>query len=313
MSLTSSGWETELVATARRRTVGEVTEGWLASFPSPATREAYSRDVRRFLRWCAERGVLELEDMTRTVVAEWVRSEDERTSAASVARRVASVRSWFEALVVAGVVAGSPVVGIKLRPVSKEGVTREATDDEARRLLAQARTMGDELAAFVGVMVLHGLRFSTACTLPAETVAVLPSGAVAFTAVQKGNKRKQVIAEGELAAALRRLVAVHRTGPLFPRFCNDSDPRHQTARRDFNRVAQLAGVKVTPHQLRVWGITAAMDMDGIEGHDVRHFAGHSTIDTTLRYDRRPARRAGMIAEGLEARLAAASEATGGAP
>src|SRR4051812_48235545 len=95
------------VASAALPSTGEVpydelqalTSGWLLAKRSPLTREAYLRDLRGWLAFCADHGVEPLAARLRHADAygRWLteRAEPPPLSDASAARKMAAASSWY--------------------------------------------------------------------------------------------------------------------------------------------------------------------------------------------------------------------------
>src|SRR3954470_9463492 len=90
----------------------QVTEAWLANRRlSEHTRAAYRRDVTGWLAWCAERGLDPLQATFLDVNAYARGLEARPLAAATVARKLSGVSSWYDFLVKLRAVPGNPVTG----------------------------------------------------------------------------------------------------------------------------------------------------------------------------------------------------------
>src|SRR4051812_14897516 len=99
----------------------QVTEAWLANRRlSEHTRDAYRRDVAGWLAWCAAR---ELEPLRATFldVNTYARSLEARPlAAATVARKLSGLSSWYDFLVKLRAVEANPVGGAHRPYVSRD-------------------------------------------------------------------------------------------------------------------------------------------------------------------------------------------------
>ena len=78
---------------------------------SENTIEAYQRDIRGFCRFTQERGVEYPEDASNAeVVAYLMRLKQEGKAKATVNRKLAAIRTWFQYLVEEGRVSRNPAI-----------------------------------------------------------------------------------------------------------------------------------------------------------------------------------------------------------
>lgn len=80
---------------------------------SPHTHDAYRRDISSFLDFCDRLSIAGLDDIDRRVIRRWVANLDTRGYArTSIARKVSTVRSFFEFCVKRGIASANPAVGV---------------------------------------------------------------------------------------------------------------------------------------------------------------------------------------------------------
>src|SRR5262245_6878810 len=90
----------------------QFTEAWLANRRlSEHTRAAYRRDVASWLAWCGGRGLGPLRASFLDVNAYAREIESAGLSAASVARKMSGLSSWYTFLAKLGAVPANPVAG----------------------------------------------------------------------------------------------------------------------------------------------------------------------------------------------------------
>lgn len=169
--------------------------------------------------------------------------------------------------------------------------------DELRRLFDACatdpkRNRGARDAALLAILSYGGLRRSECVALDvsdwshAEHRLTVRDG--------KGHKGREVFlpaSAGELLAAWLDIPRGISTGPLLSPVdkCDRVQPRRlsdQAVQDVLHRLAHTAGVaEFEPHDLRRTMITRLLDA-GIDIHTAATIAGHSSIQTTTRYDRR---------------------------
>ena len=143
--------------------LGRHRAGWLLGFASANTRRAYSTDLDRWLAFCAHNN---LDPLTtrRAHLDGWARTlEASGLSARTVARRLASVSSFFAYLVAEEVVGHSPAEHVRRPKVPDRGETPGLNRDELRRLLRAAEMHGSARAiALLTLLATTGLRINEA-------------------------------------------------------------------------------------------------------------------------------------------------------
>jgi integrase/recombinase XerC len=292
---------------------------------SPATVRAYAFDLLCFGRFCMDRR-LKLERMAATDIFDWVDSQmmpaagtgprvvklGRRGAApASVNRRVAAVRSFFEHLVLREVLAANPVPvprrssGLRpkargvlghLGPGRRRGAGRlvrqpqrlpEAVDpDDVAIFLADLGTHRDR--AVVLLMVLGGLRCAEVRSL---RLADVDQGRRRVRVVGKGNKERVVPVDRAFFVELAVYLRSERPPGLTTAECfvvlrgptAGSALTEAGVRSLFRRHRASSGaVRVRPHRLRhTFGTELAAA--GIDLVVLRDLMGHASPETTARY------------------------------
>jgi integrase family protein with SAM-like domain len=148
----------------RLDTIEHLAAGWLMRF-GPNTRDAYGRDLRRWLEWCASIGVDPLAagihhaDSYSRLLLE---VPDPRTgrplAPSSVSRRLSALSSFYRyAKRHHGAVAESPFADAARPRVSDDSPTTGLTRDELRRLVATAQADGPRSAALIALLAYNGV------------------------------------------------------------------------------------------------------------------------------------------------------------
>lgn len=280
-----------------------VTAAWLWSFrESPHTRAAYARDVRDFLAWCAERRLDPLLDVRRThadaYAAQLANAAQPRTgrplAAASVARRLSALSSWYAYLLDSGLAGHNPMARVRRPRIDRDHTaTVGLSSTEAAALLGAA---GDDpslgaagAAALLGFLVQIGARVSEVCALDVTDLG-FDSGHRTVRLRMKGGKTRTRAVPATLSATLADYLA-GRGGPaggaLFVTVDGRRVDRH-TVYRFVRRVARAAGLanadRITPHSFRhAWATLARQAGASLEQR--QYALGHADPRTTQRYDR----------------------------
>ena len=311
---TITGHTGTLLISAGDRLAALIT-GWLAEYHTSAeTRRAYTRELRRYLGWCAEQQLDPLAARRGDVaayasmLATTIRTRADGTLApapkpASLARALATLSSFYAYAVATDALPRNPAAAVRRPKVPTAGVTPGLTADEARALITAAATWGHgpthRAEALVRLMLATGVRIGEA--LGAEVTDLgHHSGHPVLWVVRKGGRRAPVPIP---PAPARALVAYLHTrpeltaagGPGWP-VAEAGTPLFTTATgarwgqpgawrliRALARTAGLASAQgIRPHSLRVTAATVG-HRTGADLVALQQLLGHATLETTRRY------------------------------
>jgi integrase/recombinase XerD len=279
----------------------QVTEAWLANRRLSAhTRAAYRRDVAGWLAWCARRELdplrasfLDVNAYARALES----SVDPRTgrppAAATVARKLSGVSSWYDFLAKLRAVDANPVGGADRPYVSRDhSATVGLSPGEVDALLAAVDAEDGPAAvrhrAVLRLLADLGLRVGEVVGLDVGDVGA-ERGHRSVRFVGKGGRPRRRALTPAAAAALDAYLAVRPggAGPLFVTASGARIDRHAVFRL-VRRLAARAGLpgadRLSPHSLRHAFATAARE-EGVPLEDVQDAMGHADPRTTRRYDR----------------------------
>src|ERR687888_2387540 len=259
----------------------------LAARRAPKTVDAYRRDLRALEDWLGgPPSKATGEDLERWLAE--LRAAG--LSPATIARRVAAVRSFFRHLILLGARSDSPAAALEL-PRRRRRLPRTLSAAEAQRLIEAApgttpRSMRDR--ALVELLYGAGLRVSEAVGLGKTDVDL---DARIVRAIGKGNKERVVPIGRPAVEAVRRYLS--RGRPFL-------DARHRpelflNARGGaltragafliLRRLAAKAGLepeRVHPHLLRHSFATHLLE-GGADLRSVQEMLGHADLATTELY------------------------------
>ena len=218
-------------------------------------------------------------------------SADQRTkglSKGTIARRVATIRSFFRFLHREGFVATNPALGL-VRPKQDRHLPAFLSQEEAARLMEAP--MGDGFApardrAILETLYSTGLRVSELVGLKVRDVDLIGG---TLRALGKGRKERIVPMGSFSVQAIRKYVATlkpEQADPDRPLFQNRLRGRltDRSVRRILNSYLAKASVtmKVSPHALRHSFATHLLDR-GADLRSVQELLGHSSLTTTQVY------------------------------
>jgi len=271
---------------------------------SPRTVSAYRRDLEEF-RAGFERqngrgpdpGAVSVADV-RAFVAGLYRVND----AASIARKLSALRSFYRFLAGRGLTASNPARQVA-SPKRKKALPR-ALDVDAAAAVVEAPTAAEKDSpgalrdrAMFEVMYGAGLRVSECCGLDRDDVDRDRYGDGCLLRVRRGKGGKdRLVPLGRTAlAALDRYLAEGRPRLAHPK-SGRQDPaalflnRHggrltpRSVQRHLARAALLAGAEATPHALRHSFATHLLD-GGADLRSIQELLGHASLSSTQIYTR----------------------------
>jgi integrase/recombinase XerD len=255
------------------------------------TREAYSRDVARFVTFAIVKGIASPMDVSAKLLRDYIyHMKDLGLSPASIRRNVSAVRSYFRFLTSDGHVAKDPSERLDT-PQRWRTLPDVLTVEEIQRLLA-APTMDDPLyfrdRAMLELAYGAGLRVSEWIGLGVRD-ALLDDGLVRVFG--KGSKERLVPigrgAIGSIAIYLRelrpRLEKGAGKGALFLNARGEPLSR-MGAWKILRKYVDRTGITkvVSPHTLRHSFATHLLE-GGADLRAVQEMLGHADISTTQIY------------------------------
>ncbi|HZB35603.1 MAG TPA: tyrosine recombinase [Gaiellaceae bacterium] len=265
-------------------------EGFLALSAArlaPRTVEAYRRDLTVLAAWLGR----PLASATTEELERWVAElRGAGLSPATIARRVASLRSLFRHLVLIGAVAENPAAQLEL-PRRVRRLPRTLSHGEAERLIDAAagttpRSLRDH--ALVELLYGAGLRVSEAVSLDRAGVDLDQR---LVRTIGKGGKERVVPVGRQAVEALRRYLArgrPHLDRRHRPELFLNAQGGALTRAGAFlilRRLAAKAGLepeRIHPHLLRHSFATHLLE-GGADLRSVQEMLGHADLSTTELY------------------------------
>jgi integrase/recombinase XerD len=259
----------------------------LAAQRAPRTVDAYRRDLTALRAWLGE----SVASASTEELAEYVaRLRADGLSASTIARRVASARSFFRHLVLLGARSDNPAAGLEL-PRRTRRLPRTLSAAEAQRLVDAAKGTAPRALrnqALVELLYGAGLRVSEAVGLEATGVDLDQRLVRCFG---KGGKERVVPLGRPAAEAIRRYLA--RGRPYLdrrhrPELFLNAQGGGLTRAGAFvilRRLAAQAGLepeRIHPHLLRHSFATHLLE-GGADLRSVQEMLGHADLSTTELY------------------------------
>lgn len=264
---------------------------YLATIENAHTRRAYELDLRAL--WDFTLG-----DMSTQALANYRHHLMTTKEARSCARSLGTARRFIDYMISHGVDIRNPLLAKEMASPKVDKTQSPyiaLTDAEVRRMLdAPDRSTYtgacQRLALVFGFYL--GLRVS-------EIVRVRASDIIdgRLHVLGKGGKLRVLPLDELVLDEIRAFVDLSL---IFGRWAGESDENlfkskfdpnkavdTRTVERWFTEAAVKMGLEkhVTPHSARATAVTKALD-EGSSLRDVGNFAGHSSLDTTMMYDKR---------------------------
>jgi site-specific recombinase XerD len=256
------------------------------------TRRAYGVDLGQFALWCTAQGIEPVQVTPRTLRRYAALLSDRRNVAATVARKLASLRAFYRVLREHGHLAQNPA-GLMPAPKRPASLPKVLRPDELAALL-------EGIPATTPLEVRDRALFEVAyaCGLRAEELVDLDVASVDFDGEElrvegKGAKTRIVpVGEPALRALARYLERARPALAVEPDeaalFLSKSGRRLSTSdvRRRLRVWARRAAVQggVSPHALRHSFATHLLE-GGADLRAIQELLGHSSISTTQIYTR----------------------------
>ncbi len=258
---------------------------------SENTIKNYRVDLKQFVEIIGDKPV---ESISKVDVAKFrMVLQSRRKKSSTVARKLASLNSFFEYLIDMELIKTSPVTKSH-RPKISQQVPTYLTDDEIKRILENTETLMDRV--IILLMLSTGLRSSEVLSIKKKDIFIHCRGRsyqidfllknksdcadTAFIKVLgKGKKERIIPISGNLLKLLVEFIEIRDIEDdkevIFP-------ISYKTLWRRIVKIGEKAGVVLHPHKLRHTAATKALQL-GAELRVIQELLGHSSPVTTSRY------------------------------
>ena len=275
---------------------------WLSNWTSEHTRKAYESDLKEFATFLNANNI-ELEQLDNVDLTikfrDTLQSQDK--SPGTIARKMASIKSFASWMVAEGHWERNPVASLKApKPVVLEP-TLAFTDEEVRKLLTLPNR--DSFYGNMHYMVLvilfnMGLRRSEIVAIRLKDIYE-DRGFTILKIIGKGQKERLVPVNKTISDALSIYkstytlfsgVELNPDDYLLQSQASYKNPKPMdsgTINRIVKQYSKEAGIerRLSAHSCRATAISHLLEKSVPIG-TVAHMAGHSSINTTTSYDKR---------------------------
>lgn len=260
---------------------------------SSETLRNYASDLRQLNRFLVSRRLAFSPVDPASLSADAVRAylqwlDHKGGKPASLARKLAAIKSFYRYLTRRGLVGRNPVDGMRT-PKQPKFLPRVLTKDDADALMSfpAGQTIGSlRDRALLETLYSTGARVSELVALDIGDVRE----SEALVRLQGKGRKERIVPIGDVALqAIRRyrasLLRHVSGGPRPALFCNQRGGRltsRSVARIVARYSSRLAGGAVSPHTLRHSFATHLLD-EGADLRSIQEMLGHASLSTTQRY------------------------------
>ena len=269
----------EAITTTTEQHDAQLVALWLHGRPE-TTREAYQRDVRRFLAYLDGEPleILQLSTLQRYADA----LEEGGLSLSSRRRMLSSVKSLLSFGQETGYLRFNVGRALRIPKAASTGLAaRIITEAEAHRVIDREPDARNRVILLL--LYASGIRVSGLCSLRWGDTAERSDGRGQITVTEKGGKTRSIVLSCETWQALVSLrTDQDNEAPVFV-----SRKRCPLQRRQVARIVQAAGKragldKLSPHWFRHAHASHALER-GAPIHLVKQTLGHASVATTGTY------------------------------
>lgn len=242
----------------------------------------YSRSVAEYARWYTDSCGMELEQLYRTNILDYISylRTVKALTARSVNTKLSALISFNEFLIGEKVqqelvLSKKDLLRIQQQYANPSTLNKQQMEEFRQRVLVR---FGKRNHAIVTLLAYTGLRISECLNLKPEDVNLAAMEARIHKG--KGDKERIVYLNDKIVNAVREYLAERPTGCPYL-FVSRKGGRldRSTVNRIFNQCSDC----ITPHTLRHYFCSAAIEVGGYSMAEVANQAGHSNIHTTMLY------------------------------
>ncbi len=257
---------------------------------SANTLESYIRDINQYYDYIAHTDISDIAKVSNKDVREYVvYLEKSGKSRSTVVRVVATIRCFYQFLIINNVIKSNPATGIKFEKAEKK-LPEILTSKEIDLLLAQADTKdikGCRDKAMLELLYATGIRVSELINLNVNDVIT----DVGILHCSSGKSDRIIPVYPTAVAAVQEYLKRVRSVTVFDKnekslFVNMNGQRltRQGFWKIIKQYAAQAGINkdITPHTLRHSFATHLLE-NGAQLKDIQEMLGHSDISSTQVY------------------------------
>lgn len=249
----------------------------------------YKADLKRYLEFLDGQSVVDVDLQKLEEYTVYLRNatygDDKHYSDSTIARRVSSVRSFYNYLRVRGIVEKDPTQDLEM-PTQTQGFEPSFIEEDMIRKLVnstkgETHEVRDRL--ILSIFVTTGMRLSELQGLNKEDI----DGTVIQILKGKGNKNRRAYISDKLADEIQKYIEEQGTQDRSPLFLSQKNSRlsvraiQKTVKKYINKIG-LDTDKFSTHSLR-HSFASTMLQKGVNIVAIQESLGHSSLETTQKY------------------------------
>jgi integrase/recombinase XerD len=253
---------------------------------SKNTLKGYILDMNQYFKWFEESFDQECKALYRQNVLDYVNylKNVKLNNAKTINHKLSSLRSYNNFLISSGIQNDIVIVKTDMLKIQPEYTSpTHITELEVKQFMQKVlESKNMRNYAIVTLLAYTGMRISEALSILLDDLNLQTGECIVRNG--KGNKQRTTIMNTKVINAIRDYLkyrdqysSSETSGFLFISRTNGN-----LNRTVVNRIFQRHSVKITPHQLRHFFCTNAIEK-GLSIHEVANQVGHSNINTTMLY------------------------------
>jgi integrase/recombinase XerC len=273
--------------------LGDFIEYLRSKNSSEETIRAYETDLHQFIGFFAQRKIpIEPSSLDTLRLREYLlHMREVEFSKTSLARKVASIRSFYRFMNKRGITTNNPSLILRTPKLDKK-LPNFLTEQETQKLIDEINLTtlaGKRDRAILEVLYSTGCRVSELADLYLRDIDLDES----MIRLRGKGKKERLVPIGSYAtkaineylnARTKKNQAVSSNAPLFLNHRDEQQLTDRSIRRILNFRAGMAGItkRITPHTLRHTFATHLLD-HGADLRSVQELLGHKSLSTTQIY------------------------------
>lgn len=270
---------------------------FLEKYQNENTKRSYKQGLKLFFNFLKENN-LSLEELNENVIIKYQNLLAETFSVDSQRHNLVLLKNFFNFLMKLNYIKKNYFYVINLPKAQRESKTKYIQKEKIEKLLTHlkniAYAVNDEtkyknIVFYIAFyfFVYHGLRISEVVKLKLKNI-VFDADIPYIRIMGKGNVIREHPLKKEFIPILKKYINAFKINEyLFKSIYGEN--KHISIPTIYRKIVKLGKnvikEKIHPHQIRHFCITQCLE-NGFDINEVRHFAGHKSIETTIRYDRR---------------------------